>query len=82
MSKKGQVDLTSYMTQYIYIYIYICHKYDLLDCHEITKFIYFQTRLPMVIKPSTFLAYNKVLIIQPQHHMVKNIDIQINDFFF
>jgi hypothetical protein len=34
------------------------------------------------IKPSTFLAYNKVLIIQPQHHMVKNIDIQINDLFF
>jgi hypothetical protein len=30
------------------------------------------------IKSSTFLAYNKVLIIQP-HHVVKNIDIKIND---
>ncbi len=31
----------------------VCDKHDLLDCHEITKFIYFQTRQPKVIKTMT-----------------------------
>lgn len=50
MSKKGQVELTSYMTPYIYIYMSQVWFVGLSWNHQI---YIFQTRLPMVIKPMT-----------------------------
>jgi hypothetical protein len=49
MSEKGQVELTSYITLYIYIYV------TSMICWIVMRSpIYiFQTRLPMVIKPMT-----------------------------